>query len=169
MLLCVLVLLVPIAMAKKEDSKAEDKKIEGPVVGIDLGTTFSVVGIFKGGTVEIIANDQGNRITPSVVAFTAEGDRLIGEAAKNQLPQNPENTIFDVKRLIGRKYGDAEVQRDKKLYPFDIVEKDGKPMVQVTVKGQKKQFAPEEISAMVLTKMKETAEAYSGKIGRAHV
>ena len=112
---------------------------------------------------EIIANDQGNRITPSVVAFTAEGDRLIGEAAKNQLPQNPENTIFDVKRLIGRKYSDAEVQRDKKLYPFDIVEKDGKPMVQVTVKGQKKQFAPEEISAMVLTKMKETAEAYLGK------
>ena len=98
-----------------------------------------------------------------MVAFTADGDRLIGEAAKNQLPQNPENTVFDVKRLIGRKYADKEVQRDKKLYPFEIVDKDGKPMVQVTVKGQKKQFAPEEISAMVLTKMKETAEAYLGK------
>lgn len=143
-------------------------EVDGPVVGIDLGTTFSCVGIFKNGRVEIIANDQGNRITPSVVAFTEEGERLIGEAAKNQGSLNPENTVFDVKRLIGRKYASKEVQRDKKLYPYDIVEKEGKPMVQVKVNGAKKVFAPEEVSAMVLTKMKETAEAFLGEeVGHA--
>merc|ERR1712000_467637 len=138
-------------------------EVEGPVVGIDLGTTYSCVGIFKNGRVEIIANDQGNRITPSVVAFTPDGERLIGEAAKNQGSMNPENTVFDVKRLIGRKYNSKEVQRDKKLYPYDIVNKDDKPYVQVLVNGEKKQFAPEEISAMVLTKMKQTAEAFLGE------
>jgi len=139
------------------------EQVDGPVVGIDLGTTFSVVGIFKDGRVEIIANDQGNRITPSVVAFTPDGERLIGEAAKNQGTLNPENTVFDVKRLIGRKYDSKEVQRDKKLLPYDIVEKDNKPMISLTVKGEKKLFSPEEISAMILTKMKETAEAYLGQ------
>jgi heat shock protein 5 len=128
-----------------------------------LGTTFSVVGIFKDGRVEIIANDQGNRITPSVVAFTSDGERLIGEAAKNQGTLNPENTVFDVKRLIGRKYDSKEVQRDKKLLPYNIVEKETKPMIELVVKGEKKLFSPEEISAMILTKMKETAEAYLGQ------
>ncbi len=140
-----------------------EPKVDGPVVGIDLGTTFSVVGIFKEGRVEIIANDQGNRITPSVVAFTPEGERLIGEAAKNQGTLNPENTVFDVKRLIGRKFDSKEVQRDKKLLPYTIVDKGSKPMIELTVKGEKKLFSPEEISAMILTKMKETAEAFLGQ------
>jgi heat shock protein 5 len=134
------------------------------VVGIDLGTTFSVVGVFKDGRVEIIANDQGNRITPSVVAFTPEGERLIGEAAKNQGSLNPENTVFDVKRLIGRKFDSKEVQRDKRLLPYTIVvDKGSKPMIELTVKGEKTLFSPEEISAMILSKMKETAEAYLGQ------
>jgi heat shock protein 5 len=137
-------------------------KAEWPVIGIDLGTTFSCVGVWKGGKVEIIANDLGNRITPSYVAFT-DTERLIGEAAKNQAALNPENTLFDVKRIIGRSFNDPEVQRDKKLYPYEIVEKDGKPFVRVKVKGEAKVFAPEEISAMVLTKMKETAEAFLGR------
>lgn len=139
-----------------------EDKIEWPVVGIDLGTTYSCVGVMKGGRVDIIANDLGNRITPSYVAFT-ENERLIGEAAKNQASLNPENTIFDVKRLIGRKFKDEEVQRDKKLYPYKIIDKGGKPYIQAIVKGETKTFAPEEISAMVLTKMKETAETYLGR------
>ncbi|XP_017238302.2 luminal-binding protein 5 [Daucus carota subsp. sativus] len=140
----------------------EDAKL-GTVIGIDLGTTYSCVGVYKGDKVEIIANDQGNRITPSWVAFT-DGERLIGEAAKNQAAVNAERTIFDVKRLIGRKYEDKEVQRDKKLVPYNIVNKDGKPYIQVKIKGgETKVFSPEEISAMVLTKMKETAEAFLGK------
>ncbi|CAN0320334.1 unnamed protein product, partial [Phaeothamnion confervicola] len=136
---------------------------QGPVIGIDLGTTYSCVGIYKNGKVEIIANDQGNRITPSYVAWDTNGERLIGDAAKNQATINPEMTIFDVKRLIGRKFGDKSVQADMKLVPFKIVNKDGKPNVQVTVKGEKKTFAPEEISAMVLGKMKAITEAYLGK------
>ena len=121
------------------------------------------VGVFKNGRVEIIANDQGNRITPSYVAFTPEGERLIGDAAKNQLTTNPENTIFDAKRLIGRTWSDPTVQSDMKLFPFKLVKKNDKPHVQVMVGDQEKTFAPEEISAMVLLKMKETAEAYLGK------
>uniref|UniRef100_A0A8D2MXT2 Endoplasmic reticulum chaperone BIP n=3 Tax=Passeriformes TaxID=9126 RepID=A0A8D2MXT2_ZONAL len=122
------------------------------------------VGVFKNGRVEIIANDQGNRITPSYVAFTPEGERLIGDAAKNQLTSNPENTVFDAKRLIGRTWNDPSVQQDIKYLPFKVVEKKAKPHIQVDVGGgQTKTFAPEEISAMVLTKMKETAEAYLGK------
>lgn len=140
-------------------SAAEDV---GYVVGIDLGTTYSCVGVYKDGRVQIVPNDQGNRITPSYVAFT-DSERLVGDAAKNQASLNPENTIFDVKRLIGRKYSDADVQRDKKLFPFNIIDKDGKPMIEVTIKGEKKSFAPEEISAMVLIKMKEVAEAYLGE------
>jgi heat shock protein 5 len=139
-----------------------DDKIDGPVIGIDLGTTYSCVGIYKNGRVEIIPNDQGNRITPSYVAFT-EDERLIGEAAKTQATINPAQTLFDVKRLIGRKYDEKSVQSDKKLLPFDIVNKGGKPMISVKVKGETKQLMPEEVSSMVLTKMKETAEQYLGK------
>lgn len=142
-------------------SAAEDKSL-GTVIGIDLGTTYSCVGVFKNGRVEIIANDQGNRITPSYVAWTDEGERLIGDSAKNQATINPENTVFDVKRLIGRKYSDKSVQSDKKLFPFAVVSKDDKPYVQVTLDGKPRQFAPEEVSAMILVKMKEIAEAYLG-------
>lgn len=132
------------------------------IIGIDLGTTYSCVGVFKNGRVEIIANDQGNRITPSYVAWTDEGERLIGDSAKNQATINPENTVFDVKRLIGRHYNDKSVQNDKKLFPFGVVNKDDKPYVEVTLDGKSRQFAPEEVSAMVLVKMKEIAEAYIG-------
>jgi len=136
--------------------------IEGNVIGIDLGTTYSCVGVFKNGRVEIIANDQGNRITPSYVAFT-DTERLVGEQAKNQATINPTNTVFDVKRLIGRKYNDPTIQKDKKLLPFQIVDKDGAPVVKVIVGGQDKIYTPEQISAMILEKMKTTAEAYLGK------
>lgn len=112
------------------------------------------VGVYKNGRVEIIANDQGNRITPSYVAFTGEGERLIGDAAKNQLTTNPENTVFDAKRLIGRDWGDSSVQKDIKNFPFKTKNKNNKPHVEVDVKGEKKLFAAEEISAMVLVKMK---------------
>eukprot|EP00924_Labyrinthula_sp_SR-Ha-C_P003169 snap_masked-scaffold_15-processed-gene-1.8-mRNA-1 protein AED:0.03 eAED:0.03 QI:0/-1/0/1/-1/1/1/0/662 len=132
----------------------------GTVIGIDLGTTYSCVGVYKKGKVEIIPNDQGNRITPSYVSWTTEGERLIGDAAKNQATILPEQTVFDVKRLIGRNFNDKTVQADKKLLPFSIVSKDSKPYIEVSVKGEKKQFAPEEISAMVLQKMKLTAESF---------
>merc|ERR1712203_513528 len=117
----------------------------------------------KNGRVEIIANDQGNRITPSYVAFTADGERLVGDAAKNQLTTNPENTVFDAKRLIGREFSDKTVQADIKFFPFKLVEKNTKPHIQVNTAEGEKVFAAEEISSMVLTKMKETAEAYLGK------
>ncbi|KAK3747848.1 hypothetical protein QZH41_015996 [Actinostola sp. cb2023] len=126
----------------------------GTVIGIDLGTTYSCVGVFKNGRVEIIANDQGNRITPSYVAFTPEGERLIGDGAKNQLTSNPENTVFDAKRLIGRTWNDPSVQHDLKYFPFKVIEKNQKPHVQVNVGGKQKTFTAEEISAMVLIKMK---------------
>merc|ERR1712066_564199 len=131
-------------------------------IGIDLGTTYSCVGIYKNGRVEIIPNDQGNRITPSYVAFT-DDERLIGEAAKNQATINPSQTLFDVKRLIGRRFKDSTVQKDIKLLPYKIVDKNSKPMISVSVKGEDKVMAPEEVSSMVLVKMKETAENYLGK------
>jgi len=133
------------------------------VIGIDLGTTYSCVGVFKNGRVEIIANDQGNRITPSYVAFQDSGERLVGDAAKNQATINPENTVFDVKRLIGRKYSDKSVQADKKLVPYKIVSDKDKPVVNVMIDGTSSNFAPEEISAMILQKMRSTAEEFLGK------
>ncbi|CAI5951469.1 unnamed protein product [Closterium sp. NIES-65] len=135
---------------------------EGPAIGIDLGTTYSCVGVWQHDRVEIIANDQGNRTTPSYVAFT-DTERLIGDAAKNQVSMNPVNTVFDAKRLIGRRFSDAPVQNDIKLWPFKVIAGAGeKPMIQIEYKGETKQFAAEEISSMVLTKMKEIAEAYLG-------
>ena len=132
-------------------------------IGIDLGTTYSCVGIWQNNNVEIIANDQGSRTTPSYVAFT-DTERLIGPAAKNQASQNPANTIFDAKRLIGRKFSDKTVQSDLKHLSYDVKKgKDDKPLIKVTYKNEEKEFQPEEISSMVLIKMKEIAEGYIGK------
>ncbi|KAJ9550075.1 hypothetical protein OSB04_022618 [Centaurea solstitialis] len=137
-------------------------KGDGPAIGIDLGTTYSCVGVWQHDRVEIIANDQGNRTTPSYVAFT-DSERLIGDAAKNQVAMNPTNTVFDAKRLIGRRFSDASVQSDIKLWPFKVTSGPAeKPMIAVNYKGEEKQFAAEEISSMVLIKMKEIAEAFLG-------
>jgi endoplasmic reticulum chaperone BiP len=158
--LCSLILgMSPIAGAKE----APGEPPKGMVIGIDLGTTYSCVGVFKNGKVEIIANDQGNRITPSYVTFMKNGERLVGDAAKNQATINPENTIFDVKRLIGRKFSDASVQADMKLVPYKIISENDRPKIQVTQGGKASVFAPEEISAMILQKMKSTAEAFLGE------
>jgi len=146
--------LFAVARAEGEDDEV------GTVIGIDLGTTYSCVGVYKNGKVDILANDQGNRITPSYVAWEAErGERLIGDAAKNQATINPENTVFDAKRLIGRAFKDKTVQKDMKMWPFGVIDKNSRPYIVVDVNGEKKEFAPEEISAMVLKKMKATAEA----------
>ena len=131
-------------------------------IGIDLGTTYSCVGFWKDNRCEIIANDQGNRTTPSYVSFT-DTERLIGDGAKNQASMNPENTIFDAKRLIGRKFDDPAVQSDIQHFPFNVISEDNKPKIQATYQGELKTFQPEEISSMVLTKMKETAESYIGE------
>eukprot|EP00566_Odontella_aurita_P007889 CAMPEP_0113542292 /NCGR_PEP_ID=MMETSP0015_2-20120614/9524_1 /TAXON_ID=2838 /ORGANISM="Odontella" /LENGTH=713 /DNA_ID=CAMNT_0000442329 /DNA_START=129 /DNA_END=2270 /DNA_ORIENTATION=+ /assembly_acc=CAM_ASM_000160 len=140
---------------------------EGPCIGIDLGTTYSCVAVWRNGRVEVCPNDQGNRITPSYVAFLKDGTRLIGDAAKNQAAQNPTGTVFDVKRLIGRKYSDPTVQKDKSLFPFKVVgDSKGKPNVKVDDvdgKGTPKEFSPEEVSGMFLRRMKETAEAFVGE------
>lgn len=158
---CLLAAIALAAVFTVAQAASDDEPI-GTVIGIDLGTTYSCVGVFKNGRVEIIANEQGNRITPSYVAWTDDGERLIGDSAKNQATINPENTVFDVKRLIGRKYSDKTVQADKKLLPFDVISKDDKPVVQIIIKGEKRQFSPEEVSAMILSKMRTIAEAYLG-------
>jgi len=150
------------ALALFAGAQAQDEPI-GTVIGIDLGTTYSCVGVFQNGRVEIIPNDQGNRITPSYVAWDPAGERLVGDAAKNQATVNPEQTVFDVKRLIGRKYADKTVQADKKLLPFKIIAKDDRPFVEVDVKGTKQSFSPEEISAMILGKMRVIAESFLSK------
>jgi L1 cell adhesion molecule like protein len=131
-------------------------------VGIDLGTTYSCVAVWQNDRVEIIANDQGNRTTPSYVSFTAD-ERLVGDAAKQLAATNPLNTVFDAKRLMGRRYNDPNVESDRKHWPFKVVDDNGKPKIEVEFKGQTASFIPEEISAMVLTKMKQTAEAYLGQ------
>jgi len=139
----------------------ESDKITGPCIGIDLGTTYSCVAVWRNGRVDICPNEQGHRITPSYVAFCKDGTRLVGDSAKNQSSGNPTNTIFDVKRLIGRKFSDATVQKDKTLFPFSLKgDKSGKPVLEI---DGGKQFTPEEISAMILRKMKETAETYLGQ------
>eukprot|EP01069_Polyplicarium_translucidae_P012961 Polyplicarium_translucidae@DN682_c0_g1_i2.p1 len=136
---------------------------DDPAIGIDLGTTYSCVGVWKNDGVQIVANDQGNRTTPSYVAFT-DTERLIGDAAKNQVARNPENTVFDAKRLIGRKFEDTTVQDDMKHWPFTVKNgPSGKPLIEVVYMNEKKTFHPEEVSAMVLVKMKEIAESYLGK------
>lgn len=152
-------------LALRGGAKPPDKKITGRCIGIDLGTTYSCVAVWRNDRVDVCPNEQGNRITPSYVAFTDSG-RLVGDAAKNQAAQNPVNTIFDVKRLIGRNFKDSTVQKDKALFPFEVEsDKNGKPVITVSVSGkdEKKQFTPEEVSAMILRKMKEIAEAYLGE------
>jgi heat shock protein 5 len=153
-------LLACVSVVFADSSKK--KEIEGPVIGIDLGTTYSCVGIFKNGRVEIIPNELGNRITPSQVAFT-DDEKLVGEAAKNQAAQNPLRTVYVVKRLVGRNFDDKEVQRDIKYLSYKIVSKSGKPYIKVETTHGEKTMSPEEISAMILVKMKEVAEAYLGK------
>ena len=155
----VLALVACTAMAADETKKAE----MGPVIGIDLGTTYSCVGVMKKGKVEILPNDQGNRITPSYVAWDDKDERLIGDAAKNQATLRPTQTVFDVKRLIGRMYSSKSVQHDKKLVPFEIVDEAGKPMIGVKLGGADKTFSPEQVSAMILGKMKEIAERFLGE------
>jgi heat shock protein 1/8 len=139
-------------------SMTQNKNI---AIGIDLGTTYSCVGVYQNGKVEIISNDQGERTTPSFVSFT-DTERLIGVAAKNSLTSNPTNTVYDAKRMIGREFADSKLQEDMKHFSFNVVNKQNKPKISVSFKSELKEFTPEEISAMVLTKMKETAEAYLG-------
>ncbi|KAJ5899589.1 Endoplasmic reticulum chaperone BiP [Penicillium taxi] len=158
------VLIAPLALFGSTAHAEENSSVEeyGSVIGIDLGTTYSCVGVMQNGKVEILTNDQGNRITPSYVAWNDE-ERLVGDAAKNQYAANPTRTVFDVKRLIGRKFDEKDVQKDSKNFPFKIVNKDGKPNVKVEVNNTPKIFTPEEVSAMILGKMKEIAESYLGK------
>jgi molecular chaperone DnaK (HSP70) len=142
---------------------SNSKNIKGPCIGIDLGTTYSCVGFYRDGIVEIIANDHGNRTTASWVAFT-DTERLIGDSAKSQVSSNPKNTVFDAKRMIGRKFSDSVTQAEIKRYPFKVIN-DGndRPQIEVTFKNETKKLYPEEISAAVLVKMKEIAEAYLGE------
>ena len=137
---------------------------KAPAIGIDLGTTYSCVGVLQDGKFEVITNDQGNCSTSSCVAFTESG-RIIGDAARKQVAMNPTNTVFDAKRLIGRQFDDPSVQSDMKRWSFSVVSDGGKPKIRVSYKGEDKTFSPEEISAMVLRKMRETAEAHLGQVG----
>ena len=143
-------------------NKNSSNKNNSVAIGVDLGTTYSCVAVYQHGKVEIIANDQGERTTPSYVSFTDE-ERLIGNAAKNAAASNPTNTVYDAKRLIGRDFNDPKLQEDMGHYSFNVVDRNNKPKIQVNYKGEEKEFTPEEISAMVLSRMKETAEAYLGQ------
>jgi len=158
--------------ASAKDEKAggagEGDESSGPIIGIDLGTTYSCVGIYKNGRVDIIPNDQGNRITPSYVAWDGE-ERLVGDAAKNQATINPTTTVFDAKRLIGRQFTDKTVQDDMKHWPFKVINKNSRPMIEIPLKDGLKQYAAEEISAMVLSYMKKIAEDYLGQEVKAAV
>ncbi len=150
------------AAAAADHSKENKPALEAPCIGIDLGTTYSVVGVWDKDGVVIVPNEMGNRITPSVVSFLGE-ERLVGDGAKNQLATNPRNTVYTIKRLIGRKYSDRTVQQDRKLLSYTVVgDRDGNPRVQVEYKGETKTYSPEEISAMILQKMKEVAETFLG-------
>eukprot|EP00656_Telonema_subtile_P008981 TRINITY_DN141_c0_g1_i3.p1 TRINITY_DN141_c0_g1~~TRINITY_DN141_c0_g1_i3.p1 ORF type:complete len:694 (-),score=260.86 TRINITY_DN141_c0_g1_i3:180-2261(-) len=160
--LCIAIAIAAVTLIPEVVEAKEEKNEVGTVIGIDLGTTYSCVGVYKNGRVEIIPNDQGNRITPSYVAFDGE-ERFIGDSAKNQAALNPTNTVFDIKRLIGRRFSDDTVQKDMQLLPFTIVDKETKPYVEVDVKGSRKTFSPEEISAMILGKMREIAESFLGR------
>lgn len=131
-------------------------------IGIDLGTTYSCVATYENGNVTIIANDQGNRTTPSYVAFT-DSERLVGDAAKNQANMNPENTVYDAKRLIGRRFSETSVQSDMKHFSYNIVDVNDKPMIAVDYMKESRQYSPEQIGSMVLQKMKQIAEAYFGE------
>ena len=160
--------LSPSLIDLRGGSSNSDEKIDGACIGIDLGTTYSCVAVWRNDRVDVCPNEQGNRITPSYVAFSKDGTRLVGDAAKNQATSNPSGTFFDVKRLIGRKYTDTTVQSDKALFPFEVnQDRAGKPVLRLSMdefkKQSKKDFTPEEISGMVLRKMKETAETYLGK------
>lgn len=164
LLMILFALLAACALAQKSTEEEDPAdEVTGPIIGIDLGTTMSCVGVYRHGKVEIIANEQGNRATPSVVAFTSDGQRLVGEAAKNQASSNPKNTVYDAKRLIGRDFNDRKVKADAKLWPFGLKNMNGKPYIQVDHKGEERVFAPEEISAFVLQKMKKIAEDYLGQ------
>ncbi|PWY99975.1 putative SSB2-heat shock protein of HSP70 family, cytosolic [Testicularia cyperi] len=149
-------------MSSEVPATPVDETVYQGAIGIDLGTTYSCVGWWTNERVEIIANDQGNRTTPSYVAFT-ESERLIGDAAKNQAAMNPRQTVFDAKRLIGRRFDDPDVKKDMQHWPFTVIDKEGSPFIEVNYLGETKQFSPQEISSMVLTKMKEIAEAKIGK------
>ncbi|KAK2858478.1 hypothetical protein FQN49_004696 [Arthroderma sp. PD_2] len=159
------VFVAPLALlgtAQAEDQVPLETEQLKNVIGIDLGTTYSCVGVMRNGKVEILVNDQGNRITPSYVAFTDE-ERLVGDAAKNQYSANPQRTVFDIKRLIGRKFADKDIQKDIKHFPFKVSNINGKPSVNVEVSGKARNFTPEEVSAMVLGNMKDIAEKYLGE------
>ncbi|KAF6008467.1 hypothetical protein HII12_004217 [Brettanomyces bruxellensis] len=162
LLYAVLLLVLPFTGGKSLVSADKEAEDYGTVIGIDLGTTYSCVGVMKSGRVEILANDQGNRITPSYVAFS-EGERLVGEAAKNQAASNTNNTVYDIKRLMGRRFTDKATQRELKRMPYKVVDKKGRPAIQIAVNDKEEFFTPEQISALILGKMKQIAEDYLGK------
>lgn len=162
LLYAVLLLVLPFTGGKSLVSADKEAEDYGTVIGIDLGTTYSCVGVMKSGRVEILANDQGNRITPSYVAFS-EGERLVGEAAKNQAASNTNNTVYDIKRLMGRRFTDKATRRELKRMPYKVVDKKGRPAIQIAVNDKEEFFTPEQISALILGKMKQIAEDYLGK------